>query len=135
MSKMLVYLGLVESLGTTLTDMVLVMFIANGKEIHTHGPFAKHVRTLEELRNIDLSHKLDLLREEKLHLFGSFLNRGDRNLIAHLKFKIQDNGEIRRLNNSPIQIDEYIRKFWDGADTLMLVFEDIGFLKYLKKRT
>lgn len=134
MSKMLAYLGLVESLGTTLTDMVLMMFIANGTEIHTRGPFTKHVKTLEELRDIDLTCKLELLSEEGLKLFGSFLNREDRNLIAHLKFKIQDNGEIRKHDNSPIHIDEDITRFWDGADTLKLVFEDIGFLKYLNDR-
>ena len=132
MSKMLAYLGLVESLGTTLTDMALVMFIANGTEIHTRGAFTKHVRTLEELRDVDLNFKLDFLRNEKLNLFRTFLNRDDRNLIAHLKFKIQDNGEIRKFDDSLIHIDDDITKFWDGADTLKLVFEDIGFLSYLR---
>jgi hypothetical protein len=134
MSKLMAYLGLVESLGVTLTDIVLVMFIANGTEIHTRGPFTKHVRTFEELRDVDLSYKLDFLKEEGLNLFKSFLNREDRNLIAHLKFKIEENGGIRKLDDSPIHIDEDIAKFWEGVDTLKLVLEDIGFLNWLRQK-
>jgi len=35
MNKMLVYLGLVESLGVALIDTVLFLLVANGEEIHT----------------------------------------------------------------------------------------------------
>jgi hypothetical protein len=58
MTKMLVYLGLVESLGTTFLDMALMLLIANGKEMHTRGPYVKHVTSLKELRKLDLAYKL-----------------------------------------------------------------------------
>lgn len=41
--KLLVYLGLVESLGVTLLNVTLVLLIASGEEVHTRGPYTKHV--------------------------------------------------------------------------------------------
>ena len=133
MSKMLAYLGLVESLGVALADMVLILLIANGTEVHTRGPMTKHVTKARELENIDLVYKLDFLEDEGLDLFGEFINRDVRNHIAHLKFTIRGNGEIRKRDGSPIDIDENISEFWVCVDTLMLVFEDIGLLKWFEK--
>lgn len=133
MSKMLTCLGLVESLGVALADMVLILLIANGKEVHTRRPMTKHVTKARELENIDLVYKLDFLEDEGLDLFGKFINRDVRNHIAHLKFTIRDNGEIRKRDGSPIDIDKNISGFWVGVDTLELVFEDIGLLKWFEK--
>lgn len=134
MSKMLVYLGLVESLGVALADIVLILLIANEREVHTRGPLTKHVTKARELEKIDLAYKLDFLEDEGLDLFRKFINRDVRNHIAHLKFTIQDNGEIRKRDGSPIDIDVNISRFWGGVDILMLVFEDIRLLKWLEKR-
>jgi hypothetical protein len=133
MMKMLAYLGLVESLGVALADMVLILLIANGKEVHTRGPMTRHVTRATELEKIDLAYKLDFLEDEGLELFAEFINRDVRNHIAHLKFMIRDNGEIRKRDGSPIDIDANISRFWDGVETLMLIFEDIGFLKWFEK--
>ena len=51
MNKLLVYLGLVESLGVTLVDVTLMLLIAGGKEVHTRGPFAKHITVFRELED------------------------------------------------------------------------------------
>ena len=130
MNKMLVYLGLVESLGVALADMVLILLMANEKEIHSRGPMTKHIQKVDELDKIDLGYKLDFLKGEELSLFTEFINSDVRNNIAHLKFSIQKNGEIRKRDGSPIHIDKDILKFWHGVKTLTLVFEDIGFLKW-----
>jgi len=132
MSKMLAYLGLVESLGITLMDVALIFLIANGKEVHTRGPLIKHVTSFEELKDLDLGYKLEFLKDERLNLFKEFINKDVRDHIAHLKFKIKNNGEIRKIEGSPIHIAKEIAKFWDGVDTMKLVFEDIGFLKWLE---
>ena len=34
--------------------------------------------------------------------------------------------------NNVIQIDQEIAEFWDCIDTLTVMFEDLGFLKWLK---
>lgn len=132
MSKMLSYLGLVESLGVALADAVLILLIANEREVHTRGPMTKHVTKTRELEKIDLAYKLDFLEDEGLDLFARFIDRDVRNHIAHLKFTIQNNGKIKKRDGSPINIDRNISRFWDGVDTLMLVFEDIGLLKWFE---
>lgn len=135
MSKMLAYLGLVESLGVTLMDIVLLMFVANGIEIHTRGPYAKHVKSFEELRDIDLGYKLEFLGNEGLGMFRRFINQETRNIIAHLKFRIENDGTVTTLKGEPVHINVDIDRFWSGVQILKLVFEDIGFLKWLRNES
>lgn len=135
MSKLLVYLGLVESLAVTLMDMALILLIATGKAVHTRGPFAKHIvkfRELEE-QKIPLDDKLVFLEHEGLNLFKKFVDSKLRNQIAHLKLTIQENGVIKDKGNNEIKIDDRISKFWEGVDILKLVFRDSGFLERLEQ--
>lgn len=132
MSKMLAYLGLVESIGRTLMDIVVIMHVATGKDVHTKKPYLRHIESFEELKNVDLWYKLEFLKREGLSIFGKSINRDVRNTIAHLKFKIEKNGEIRKLDGSPINIDKVISEFWEGVDTLMLVLKDIDFIQLLE---
>ena len=131
MSKMLAYLGLVESLGTTLMDVALLLFIANGTEVHTRG-LVRHVTKLEELKDVDTGYKLKMLHDEGLDIFQKLFNQDIRNVIAHLKFKIDDDGNIRQTDNSPIHIDEKISDFWYAVDVFNLVLQDIGFLRFTR---
>lgn len=131
MMKLLAYLGLAESLGVTLLDMVLLMFIANGTDIHTRRPYLRHIEKLDELKDIDLSDKQKFLKHRGLKEFSTFINRNDRNAIAHLKFKINGEGEIVKTDNRPINIDLDIERFWQGIDTMKQVFIDIGFWEWL----
>lgn len=130
MSKMLSYLGLVESLGVALADAILILLIANERAVHTRAPLSKHVTKVGELDKIDLGYKLDFLEDEGFEIFRKIINKDTRNHIAHLKFIIQENGEIKRRDNSTIHIDEEIRNFWHGVDVLRLVFEDVGLLSW-----
>ena len=134
MSKMLAYLGLVESLGMTLTDMALIFLISIGKDVHITRGRTKHVTSFKELGKVDLQHKLELLKDEKLDIFNHFINRDVRNHIAHLKFRIGNNGAITKPDGTPISIDKEISGFWNGVDTLKLVFEDIGFQRWLGEK-
>ncbi len=131
LSKMLCYLGLVESLGVAIADMILILLIANGKEVHTRGPMTKHVTKARQLDKIDLAYKLNFLEDEGLDL-REFIDEDVRNHVAHLKFSIQNDGRIIRRDGSPIDINTVIAKFWNGVDTFMLVLDDIGFLKWFR---
>ena len=133
MSKMLAYLGLVESLGVTLLDMVLLLLIAYGREMHTRGPYTKHVTSFEELANLDLRFKLKFLKDNDVDIAQKVVNPELRNIIAHLKFKISKNGDIRDPGNNRIRIDDEISRFWCAVDTLKLVFEDCDLLKHVAK--
>jgi len=133
MSKMLAYLGLIESLGVALVDMTLILLIANGKDVHIRWPYTKHATSFEDLERIELGYKLDILDAGGFDLFKKFMNRVVRNHIAHLKFTIQNNGEIRKKDGSPIRIDEEISRFWDGVDTIKLILDELRFFKTLEK--
>ena len=131
MIKMLVYLGLVESLGTTFIDMALMLLIANGKEMHKRGPYINHVISLKELRKLDLAYKLHFLKRHGLPLFLKIVNRKLRNDIAHLKFKIDGEGVIRASKGSLVDIDEVIEKFWKVIFDIESIFDEIGFTEWI----
>jgi len=136
MTKMLAYMGLVESIGVTLIDMVLIVLIANKREVHTRGPSTKHVTSFEQLGKLDLSYKMDFLKAEDIPLFAVFINREIRNVIAHLKFFVDGNGKIWRRTKRrsyPIDIDDAIAKFWEGVEAIEGIFEKIRLLEYLEK--
>jgi len=133
MSQLLAYLGLIESLGVALADMVLILLIANGQEVHTRHHPLKHVKFLQELRKLELGHKLELLKDGGIVLFKEFINKDVRDHIAHLNFIIENNGKVRKKDNSPIHIEKLIDQFWDGIDTMKLIFEDLHFFKRLEK--
>jgi hypothetical protein len=133
MSKMFAYLGLVESLGSTLVDMGLLFLIANGREIHTRGPNVRHVETFEELEGVwSLEYKIDFLEDAGLSIFkNKIIHKDTRNTIAHLQFTIDD-GTIRDHGDNKIDIDQRIADFWEGVSILELVLEKIGFVEWLK---
>jgi len=135
MSKMLAYLGLIESLGVTLLDMILLLLIAYGREVHTRGPYTKHVTSFEELASVDLGFKLKFLKDNDINIALKITNPELRNIIAHLKFKVSENGDIRDPSNNKIEIDDEISRFWSAVDTLKLVFEDCKLLRHVIKVT
>jgi len=135
MSKMLGYLGMVESLGVTLVDMLLLILIANEYEVHTRGPYSIHVTSFEELADIDLGFKLKFLKDNGINIAEKIVDRELRNIIAHLKFRILENGDIRDRGNNRVLVDEKISRFWRAVDTLKLVFEDCLLLKRLAELT
>ena len=131
MIKMLVYLGLVESLGTTFIDMALMLLIANGKEMHARGPYINHVISLKELRKLDLAYKLHFLKRHGLPLFLKIVNRKLRNDIAHLKFKVDGEGVIRDSKGSLVDIDEVIERFWKAILDIESIFDEVGLTEWI----
>jgi len=133
MAKMLTYLGLVESLGITFTDIALMLLIMNGKEMHTRLPFIKHVTSLRELQEVNLAYKQHFLKAYELDPFLELVNRKLRNKIAHLKFKIEENGTIKLYNNKIVDIDKVLEEFWKTFFEIIEIFDEIGFTNWLSK--
>jgi hypothetical protein len=134
-SKLFAYLGLVESLGVTLMDMALMLLIANGMDMHTRlgKGGMKHVSTLKELRKLDLSYKLEFLNASGLGFLTKVINRQLRNEIAHLKFKIEQNGEIKGSDERNIDIGNVLTDFWQKVREIISIFEEIKFLDWVEK--
>jgi hypothetical protein len=130
--KMLSFKGLVESLGNKLADIVLILFIINGKAVHARIPYVRHVNSFFETTQLDLDYKLVLLKEENVNVISKILNLDLRKAIADLNFSVDENGIISDRGNNVIQIDQYLTDFWDGVDTVMILFEDLEFPRWLE---
>lgn len=125
MNQMLGYLGLVESLGVSFADIILMLAIASGNDLHTRGSYTKHISSFKELEDINLNQKLDfLVKVLGLSIFETMIDRNLRNIIAHLKFKVESDGRIIDRGNNQVLVEEKIRGFWKSVDILELIFED-----------
>jgi hypothetical protein len=134
LSKLFAYLGLVESLGVTLTDMSLILLIANGEEVHIRKDKGiLHASTLKELRKLDLIYKLGFLTANKLEFVAGMVNRPLRNDIAHLKFSIGEEGEVKGSNGQVVNVDAVLREFWKRVEEIITIFDHIQFLHFIEQ--
>jgi hypothetical protein len=89
------YLGLVEILGNSFSDILVLLLVTTGIEFHIERmymmPRIKHASHLEDLKKTPLRIKLDFLDENGLKSFASVFNTDLRNAIAHMNFTIRDN--------------------------------------------
>ena len=98
--SLFLYLGLVESLGNTLADILVMLLIANEKDFHIEClhtvPRIKHAVSIKDLEKerVPLTMKLNFLRDNGLAEFASVVDSKLRNAIAHLDFEIRKD-EIR----------------------------------------
>lgn len=137
MSQMLSFMGLVESLGVTLTDIILILMIANGTAIHVRKDgIIKHASTFQDLEKIDNETRKRTLLDGKINkkIVSNILNFDVRNIAAHLGFKIENDGKIITNGGGVIEINDTINKFWDSVDTVTLILQDIDFLSWLEFR-
>jgi hypothetical protein len=93
-----VYLGLVESFGNCIAEIVSMLIIANGNEFHIERkrgvPRIKHVTSIDdfEKETISLGVKLAFLEDNNVKKLPSIINSKLRNLIAHFNFEIRKDG-------------------------------------------
>jgi hypothetical protein len=82
---------LVESLGNSILDMIVMLLVANGKEFHIHkrGNIV-HVNKMGELENIPLGRKVSFLENNEIKEIAGLVNTTLRNKISHLKFKLKE---------------------------------------------
>lgn len=94
--KIFCYLGIVESLGNTIIDLVVLLLIANGTDFHIEcqhrTPRIKHATTIQDLERerVSLTTKLNFLRDNGLTTLASLVDTQLRNSIAHMNFDLKD---------------------------------------------
>lgn len=90
------YLANVESFGSSIIDILVLLLVANGYEFHVEQehkvPRIIHANTLKDLRNASLGAKISFLKRCKLNESAKLVDRKLRNSIAHLTFEIDDKG-------------------------------------------
>lgn len=92
------YLGLVESLGTTTLDLLVILLIANRRNLHVERfhdiPRIVHASSFDDLDDVSLAVKLAFLERNDLKETSKFIDTKLRNAIAHLTFRVDGKGEI-----------------------------------------
>lgn len=88
------YLGYVESLGNTLTNMVVMILVACGIDFHIiKGKWkVEHITSIKQLERerVSLTRKLDFLKENGIKEFSNAVDSDLRNKIAHMNLQIRD---------------------------------------------
>lgn len=88
------YLGIVESLGNCLVNILVMILVVNGRDFHIGSAETsriRHVYSLDEIEKarVPLTMKLNFLRDNGIKIFPSIIDSKLRNDIAHLNFNIE----------------------------------------------
>jgi len=89
--SLFLYLGMVESVGRKIIDLLVLLLIANGKDLGKKIEVASMDDLDNEKKYISLGTKLTFLEDNGLLEVASVIDREFRNAIAHLKFQIRNN--------------------------------------------
>jgi len=127
------YLGLVESLGTQIVDLSLLLLVANGHDFHVEreheAPRIVHATSLSDLENSSLGVKIKFLERCNLKKSTKLIDKDLRNSIAHLNFKINDDGTLsarsREKKKKNIDIYQKISEFYGKYLMLFHIFGEI----------
>lgn len=98
------YLGLIESVGNTLVDIIIMLIVANGIDFHIEcrNRRIKHTTSIKDLEKerVPLSYKMEFLEDNGIKTLTSIIDSHIRNQIAHLSFTIkQDKIYVKNKKN------------------------------------
>lgn len=139
--KLFHYLGLVESIGTTIIDMLVLLLIANGYIFHVErrheSPRITHATTFKDIDapNSTLADKLSFLEQNGLRKSSQLVDRKLRNDIAHLEFDINNQGKVSTEHCKELNIDKKTNDFTARFMAFFAVLEDCSFIRFLNKTT
>lgn len=135
------YLGSVESFGTTILDLLIILLIANGCHFHVERvhavPRIVHAVDFKDLRNTNLASKIEFLKRNGLKKTSTFIDRELRNAIAHLTYKMDSKGEIsiyraRDGKWKNVNIYERINTFTNKFSMILIILGQEGLNKISK---
>jgi len=135
--KLFMYLGLVESIGNTIVDMLVLLLIADGQPFHVERslelPRIIHAKSFSDINppNSTLAQKLSFLKQNGLRTTSKFIDRKLRNDIAHLNFDVNKQGKISTRNYKKLDIDERLNRFSKMFMAFLSIFKDSGFTDFL----
>jgi len=128
------YLGLVESIGALHIDLLILLLVAIGNYFHVERghdvPRIVHATYLKDLRHESLASKIDFLERNRLKKTSRMIDKDLRNSIAHLNFKIDDQGKVaarsRGEDKKKIDIFQRINDFNRKFIMISLILEDVN---------
>jgi len=96
LTELFTYMGLVESVGNSIVNIIVMLLVANGRDFHIEcrytTPRIKHVVSMKDLEDerVPLTTKLNFLRDNGITELASIIDSDLRNKIAHLKFDVRE---------------------------------------------
>lgn len=117
------YLGLVESIGALHIDLLILLLVAGGKHFHVERghdvPRVVHATYLKDLRRATLASKISFLERNKLKETSKMVDVDLRNSIAHLDFRIDNQGKVSARSQGKLEkkidifqkLNKFNRKF------------------------
>jgi len=141
--KMLGYLGLVESMGAAMVDFAIVILLVNDYCFHIESmigvPRIRHAISIEDFaeEQVSLGTRLAFLRQNKLDFLAKMIDKKLRNCVAHLDFKIEEDGRIywkKRNRYAELDIDQKIAEFRETIASFELFLTESGMLSFMEKQ-
>lgn len=124
------YLGLVESVGASMVDLLVLLAVANGFEFHVERvhdlPRIVHATTFEDIDQVPLAAKVAFLERSGLKHSSKLINRLLRNDIAHLNFDIDQKGSVSTRNCGNVDVNEKIGIFNRYFMMITLILSEEG---------
>jgi hypothetical protein len=118
------YLGLVESLGTALVDILIILLVANGIDFHVERssrfPRIKHALMMKDLEDeyTPLKTKLNFLKENGIVTLPAIIDTETRNSIAHMNFEVKGNQVLTKGKPIEEKLLESERKLLHASNTI-----------------
>ncbi len=137
--KLFQYLGQVESIGTIIVDMLVLLVITDGQHFHVEQSYALprivHARNFEDLdqSHSTLAEKLSFLERSGLKITSKIFDRKIRNDIAHLNFDIDKQGNISTKHFRNLDVDEKLNHFTKCFIGFLMILTNTGFLNFLNR--
>jgi len=131
--KLFEYLGLIESIGSTYVDLLLLLLISCGKDFHVEryheAPRIIHATCLDDLKGSEVSlySKLRFLERNGLKKTIKPIDRELRNDIAHLNFNVDKSGKISTIHKKHVDINKKLNDFNKWSTILTIILAEIKF--------
>jgi hypothetical protein len=125
--SLFLYLGMVESVGRKIIDLLVLLLVANGKDLGKKIEVASMDDLDNEKKYISLGTKLTFLKDNGLLEVVSIIDREFRNAIAHLKFQIRNNSAYFKGKNAFATAFNNLEKLTmavDIIDNLLIKLDD-----------
>jgi hypothetical protein len=130
------YLGIVETLGNTIVDIIIMLIIANGKDFHIESeyrtPRVKHVERIFDLNRVPLATKLNFLRDNGIKTLPSMIDSKLRNDIAHLNFTFNPDTKEISIRNRPIK--EVVNEGFNRLNMISKVYDELDKLEKILRK-
>lgn len=130
------YFGIIESWGNALSDFVVMLLVANGRDFHIEcrhtTPRIKHAHSIKDLERerVPLTTKLNFMKENGVSQLASIIDNKFRNDFAHMKFSVKEGKIFMRKKRARVAANISAQKLLLALETISgLIAQEIDFFE------